>query len=559
MHSCRSMTPDLARIARTLVAGGIALVALLASPSPALAARVFIDPGHGGIYPGAVYGGVEESYVNLLLASSTSAALRARGYTVGLSRTSDTVVRSHDAPSWHKNSTTGVWSLYADGSYTVSDDLQARCDAANAWQADVFVCIHCNAAGTSAHGTETLYNGWSSGTDSVLSRRLATDLQAGVTAAAGTSSRGTGTPSLYVDHWTNMPGALVEVAFLSNPAERAQLLSSSFRAKVARGIADALDRYFASDPYTPLEPRIGGTNRYDTAVRIAKVGWPTTAGTVLLASGERWPDALAAAPLSRKLDAPLLLAPSGALPAEVANEIAALKPTHLIVLGGTSAVATGTATAAASAAKLSASAVRRVGGADRYETARLIAEQVGTASHAVTVVSGEGFADAVSAASFSARSGTPVLLTARSALSTATERFVTDHDAAIGSATVVGGTGAVSAAVTGTLAKHATVTRIAGADRYATSLAVLQKHWPSGTISPYVATGADFPDALAAGTLAAKRGQPVLLLGRAYLPASTREFVLHSTTRISGFTMVGSSNALSHLLEWELAKARVTQ
>lgn len=559
MYSSRSMTPALSRVIRALVVGSISLAVVLACPRAALATRVFIDPGHGGIYPGAVYGGVDESYVNLLIASATSSALRARGYTVGLSRTSDTTICRKDIPTWHWNSAKQTYELYADKSVTVSDDLQARCDAANAWQADAFVCIHCNAADTtSAHGTETLYNAWSTRADTVLSKRLATYLQDGVTSAVGTYDRGIGTPSLYVTHWTNMPGALVEVAFLSNAGERAQLLSSTFRTKVAAGIANALDRYFASNPYTPVQPRIGGTNRYDTAVRVAKAGWPSTASTVLIASGERWPDALAAATLSHKLDAPLLLTACGEIPAEVASELATLKPARIIVLGGTSAVSAQTALAAASAAKLGSSAVQRVGGADRYETARLVAEQVGTAAHAVTVVSGEGFPDAVSAASFSAKRGMPVLLTAQSALSTATAKFMTDHDAAITSAVVVGGTGAVSATAAGTLGKHATVTRISGTDRYATSLAVLQKYWPSGTVSPYVATAAGFPDALAAGTLAAKRAQPVLLLGRAYLPAPTRAFVMQNTARISSFTMVGSSTALSYVLDWELVKARRT-
>jgi len=548
------MSPLPVRAVAAIASGVLTLAVLFAVPNAAYATRIFIDPGHGGTYPGAVYSDIEESYLNLLIASATSSVLRSRGYTVALSRYSDTNVGTTDIPTWR--STSGVYNLAKSGKVTVSDDLQARCDKANAWQADAFISIHCNAFGTTARGSETYGSDWSSVTDTILSKRLAAYLQDGITAAAGTSDRGAKTANLYVARWTNMPGALVEVGFLSNASDRSLLLSSSFRNKVATGIANALDRYFKENPYKARETRIGGSNRYETAINVAKSGWPSNASTVLLASGESWPDALAAAPLSYKLSAPLLLTPAGQLPAEVADEIAALKPTRIILLGGTSAVRSSVATAAASAANLAVSAVGRVGGSDRYETARLVAEQVGTTSHAITVVSGEGFPDAVSAASFSAKRGMPVLLTAQSALSTATAKFITDHDAAITSAVVVGGTGAVSATAAGTLGKHATVTRVSGADRYATSLAVLKKYWNSGTVTPYVASATNFPDALAAGALAAKRGQPVLLLGRAYLPAATREFVLHNTSRISSWTMVGSNTALSYLLEWELAKAR---
>jgi len=170
-----------------------------AFPSEARAADIFIDPGHGGRYPGAVYGGVEEQYVNMLIANETRRVLESRGHRVAMSRYGDVTVATADRPTWHWDSVADVYRLYSDGKTGVYsndgssggvpyDDLQARCDKANAWGAEVFLSIHNNAAGTSARGTESYYHSWDNATDAVLGQRLATYVQQGVVTAAGTAS-----------------------------------------------------------------------------------------------------------------------------------------------------------------------------------------------------------------------------------------------------------------------------------------------------------------------------------------------------------------------------------
>lgn len=78
-----------------------------------------------------------------------------------------------------------------------------------------------------------------------------------------------------------------------------------------------------------------------------------------------------------------------------------------------------------------------------------------------------------------------------------------------------------------------TVTRIAGTDRYATSARISSTAFPAGASTVYVASGADFPDALSAAALAGAAGGPLLLVARDSVPASIlTELVRLSPDRI---------------------------
>ncbi|TLM74799.1 MAG: cell wall-binding repeat-containing protein, partial [Actinobacteria bacterium] len=83
--------------------------------------------------------------------------------------------------------------------------------------------------------------------------------------------------------------------------------------------------------------RIAGPDRYRTAAAASAFGW-NTGGTVVIATGANFPDALCGAPLAHAYGGPILLTPPAALPASVTAEIARLGATSAIVLGGTGAV-----------------------------------------------------------------------------------------------------------------------------------------------------------------------------------------------------------------------------
>lgn len=147
--------------------------------------------------------------------------------------------------------------------------------------------------------------------------------------------------------------------------------------------------------------RIAGADRYETSALVAqRVG--LGGGEAVLASGESFPDALCAGALAAHRGVPILLTRAGSLPAATA---AALQGAGSVtVVGGTGSVSQG------ALAGISQT-TRRIAGADRYETAALIAREFGSATQA-HLVDGSGFADALVAAQL----GGPVLLTVPNAL-----------------------------------------------------------------------------------------------------------------------------------------------
>ena len=253
--------------------------------------------------------------------------------------------------------------------------------------------------------------------------------------------------------------------------------------------------------------RVAGANRVATAVALSERAH-RSATTVVVARADSYADALAAAPLAGQLDAPVLLTGSGALDAAVAGEIRRLGATSARVIGGTGALGTAVETGLRDDG---VSDVRRVAGTSRYDTARLIAESVGGTS--VYIAQASSWPDAVAVSGLAALTGRPILLVDRATVPGATAQALSTLGAT--SATIVGGTGAVDEAVAGTLRTSGlTVSRLAGSTRYATSAAVADAALVAGgdPSTTWIATGRDWPDALAAGPAAAASGAVLLLV-----------------------------------------------
>lgn len=292
--------------------------------------------------------------------------------------------------------------------------------------------------------------------------------------------------------------------------------------------------------------RRAGAGRIATAAVISAAAFEPGVPLVHVATAGAFPDALAAGPAAASAGGPVLLVDRDALAAEVRAELERLRPARIAVLGGPSAISD------AVAAELGTIApVQRVAGADRYATAAAVAETVSNPSVAY-VASGAGFADALAGGAAAATEGGVLLLTAQDAVPDATvaalERISPVR------IVVLGGTAAVSDAVVEQLARHAEgpVRRIAGADRYATAAAVSAAVHPDGAETVYVATGASFPDALAASPAAAAEGAALVLTAGDHLPAVvTAELQRLSPIRI---VVLGGTGAVSDAVEDALAE-----
>ncbi|HTC68972.1 MAG TPA: cell wall-binding repeat-containing protein, partial [Acidothermaceae bacterium] len=261
------------------------------------------------------------------------------------------------------------------------------------------------------------------------------------------------------------------------------------------------------DPVVPTYvTRLAGATRVDTAVSVSRATF-TAASTIVVARDDLYPDALAAGPLAAKLHGPLLLSPPTAVTTALAAEVKRLGAKTAYLIGDTTALSANVETGLRAAG---ITTINRIGGTTRYDTARLIADKVGGTS--VYIARGDDFADAASVAGLAAYQQRPILLTPPTSLAAATSAALTDLHAT--SATIVGGTSAVSQSVQAALASTGvTVSRVSGATRYGTSAAVAGLALAAGmTGAPWLADGANWPDALAAGpAVAAVKGNLLLV------------------------------------------------
>ena len=193
---------------------------------------------------------------------------------------------------------------------------------------------------------------------------------------------------------------------------------------------------------------------------------------------------------------------------------------HLLVALG---LALGAGPAAPQPAAATAASVDRLAGADRYATAAAIS--AGTFSPGVAVAfiaTGATFPDSLAAGSPAGRLKAPVLLATLNELPPATRAELDRLDPK--SIVVLGGTAVLSAAVESALDPYTagTVSRIAGADRFATAARISARYFSPGAPVAYIATGRSFPDALSAGAAAARLGGPVLLVDQGGIPSVVR-------------------------------------
>lgn len=276
--------------------------------------------------------------------------------------------------------------------------------------------------------------------------------------------------------------------------------------------------------------RYAGADRYKTAVEISKEGW-TSAGTVVLATGTNFPDALAGGPLAYQEDAPILLTQGNSLNAATKTEIERLGASKVIILGKEGAVSAGVS----NELKKMGLSIDRIGGSDRFDTAAQIAKRL--KSDKAVLANGRNFPDALSIAPYASRNGIPILLTDKDDLPSVTKQALTGKKSTI----IAGGTGVVSDKVKSQLPEP---TRYGGKDRYDTGRNIIS-NLAMGQTTGIVATGLNYPDALAGSVLAAKKNAPILLVPGDSIPSSIQGLLKNYDT----FSIIGSSGAVSYEIE----------
>ena len=304
-----------------------------------------------------------------------------------------------------------------------------------------------------------------------------------------------------------------------------------------------------------LTNRISGTDRYQTARAIAEEFNNAKCKSAILTSGINFPDALSSSILSKKLNAPLLLVDTTV---DKSQEAMNYISSH-VSSGGTIYIVGGTAIIGSyfdSTLQTQGYIVKRIGGQDRYDTNMLVVNEVNVPKGTpVFLASGEGFPDALSASSFSGAKQYPILLVGKE-LSTGAEDYIKTNQPS--TVYTVGGEAVVSHNIVNqirTLVPNVQVYAAAGNDRFDTSGTVAEEFAFEGKLNPtiiYIADGMNFPDALAGGSLAAKTGDPIILVdpSQELLSSATLKYLdrLHNTGIHPTVTALGGDIVVPDIL-----------
>ena len=194
---------------------------------------VFLDPGHGGRDPGAVYYNTNEKDLTMQVYKKLRKELEGLGYTVLSSRDSDVYV----------------------------DFITERSKMVNSTNSDIFISIHFNASGNPASnrsGIQTYsyeedsgYRAkinpyWHNHPDRISeSNRLAADIHSSLLAETGAKDAGLLQSSFAVLRETDKPAVLLELGYMDNFNENQQIRSDAYQNRLVAGIVKGIQKYYA--------------------------------------------------------------------------------------------------------------------------------------------------------------------------------------------------------------------------------------------------------------------------------------------------------------------------
>lgn len=269
---------------------------------------------------------------------------------------------------------------------------------------------------------------------------------------------------------------------------------------------------------------VAGEDRFTTAVEVSKqlVGENETANAVVLVGEDAIVDGLAAAPLAKKVGAPILLTKANQLPEATEKEMLRVLGNNLsnktvYLVGGEARISK---ELEAKIAKLGVK-VERLAGDTRFETSLKIAEKVtsGATVDTAFVVGGNGEADAMSISAYAAKKEAPIVVVDKNEVSEEAMELLEGKNIEI-----IGGTGVVSEEVEAQLKEMVkedstqdnTVVRLAGNTRQETNAKVINAHYSNPTVAliakdGYVGGNGKLIDALTAAPLAAEMNAPIIL------------------------------------------------
>ena len=286
--------------------------------------------------------------------------------------------------------------------------------------------------------------------------------------------------------------------------------------------------------------RFAGDTRYETALKTADALKKSLKvdkfSDIIVADGNNYPDALAGSYLAKVKKAPLILVDRSVASEKMIGEYIEKNLSDkgtVYLLGGSDVVTE------RFEKSLKGTDVKRLAGDTRYETNLEILNEAKASKEDLLACTGEGFADSLSASAV----GKPILLVDNRGLTKAQKTYL--DKANVQDIYLIGGADVVSDKVGKELKsydKDSKTERIAGDNRYKTSVAVAKAFFPDKCDTAVLAYGMKFPDGLAGGPLAISMGSPLLLVeDTAYTDAKA----YGSSVGISRLAVLGGTDVIS--------------
>jgi len=186
-----------------------------------LGKTIYIDPGHGGRDSGAIYKKVYEKDINLIMSKKIEQHLVSKGASVYLTRESDIDL-----------STTSVNKKRSD--------LTNRAKLINESKADMYISIHLNSISNSRwQGLQIFYNN-----KNKENEQIAINLTSYLKQITSNIRESKKENNYYMYKQITIPGILIELGFLSNPNDRYRLTREEHQDKLAKNIADSIEKYY---------------------------------------------------------------------------------------------------------------------------------------------------------------------------------------------------------------------------------------------------------------------------------------------------------------------------
>lgn len=331
-------------------------------------------------------------------------------------------------------------------------------------------------------------------------------------------------------------------------------------ATVALALAAGAAAGPASATTTATAERLAGVDRYGTARELALETF-ASAGRAFIASGEQFPDALAATGFAGSRVGPILLVEKDEIPPTTRLTLAELGVQEIVILGGTAVVSE-----AVEQELAEEYTVGRIAGQDRYDTAAEIADVMAAeqsigayeGQRAAFLAHGGDFPDALATGPLAYFGSVPILLTESGSLTPVTAEALQRLDIEV--VIIAGGTDAVSAAVAESVAAMGIdVIRLAGETRLQTAVEMAEFGVQNfGLLAEHVnlARGDKFPDALAGGAHAGDLEMaPILLTAGDQLGAPTAQWIASHCATIGSIHVFGGTEAVPDTVVAEALQA----